>query len=65
MPAKKHKQSEPTFNYVNSANKIERWQLCQKIGVLYYESEISHNKLESIFLYLQRSGVLTDENFNF
>jgi hypothetical protein len=59
-----HKIGKETLNYVASASRIERWQLCQKIGVLYYEAEISLDKLQQVYIYLQRSGVLTEENIN-
>jgi hypothetical protein len=43
---------------INSAKRIERWHLCQQIGVVYYESQASFDKLQQIKDYIERRGVL-------
>lgn len=37
---------------------MERWHLCQKIGVIYYESPVSLDKLLQVKDYLERRGVV-------
>jgi hypothetical protein len=46
---------------IASVQRIERWHLCQQIGVVYYESQISYDKLLQIKEYLDSFGI-SDEN---
>jgi len=42
---------------INSVKRIERWHVCQQIGVLYYESQVSFDKLLQIKDYIERRGI--------
>lgn len=56
--AKKPKFAPETIEFINSAPRIERWQLCQKIGVVFYEAEVSFDRLIQLKEYLEKSDFL-------
>lgn len=58
MKNKNPKLPAEEINYINSVKRMERWHLCQKIGVIYYESPVSYDKLLQVKDYLERRGVV-------
>jgi len=44
---------------ITSVDRMQRWQICQYIGKLYYDAEISFDMLLQIKEYMEKNGVLT------
>jgi hypothetical protein len=58
MPKSRKHFSPEGRNYINAADRIERWQLCQKIGVVFYEAEISYERLLQLKEYFLTSDFI-------
>jgi hypothetical protein len=58
MKIKKNRPKETLDHFQNSLQRMERWHLCQKIGVIYYEAPVSFEKLKQIEDFLSRRGVV-------
>ena len=63
MASKRKHFSTEGRNYINAAERIERWQQCQKIGVLFYEAEISIERILQLKEYIQTSDFLKGGRF--
>lgn len=58
MSKKKPKIRDHEIIPVTSISRIERWHMCQRIGKIYYESNVSYEKLLIIKEYLESKGVI-------
>jgi hypothetical protein len=55
-----HKKKEivpEEINYKNSISRMERWHLCQNIGKIYYDTQLSFDQLLQIKEYFENNGV--------
>jgi len=59
MSGKKFKIRDHEIIPITSLDRMKRWHLCQQIGVLYYESQVSYDQLLQAFDYLVRKGVVS------
>ena len=57
---KKIKEENP---FPDVGPRIARWLLCQKIGVVFFNSELPVDRLEQIKDYFERSDFLREEIF--
>lgn len=60
MPMRKNKEKTA---YINAAPRVQRWLLCQQIGVAFYDSELPLEQLEQMREYFVNSDFLKDEIF--
>lgn len=60
MCAKKYKKQDHEIIPISSSKRIERWHVCQQIGVVYYESQVSVEQLLQILDFLRRRGIITE-----
>lgn len=57
MGNKKKKVIPEETNYINSIQRMERWHLCQQIGKIYYDTQLSFDQLLQIKEYFETHGV--------
>jgi len=60
----KNKKIKITQKTINAAGLMERWLLCQQIGKIFYNSELSFERLQEIREYFLRSDFLKEEVFD-
>ena len=58
------KKTREVKHYLDARPRIERWLLCQKIGKLFYDSELTFERLLEIKDYFERSDFLKEEVYN-
>ncbi len=58
------KNNKEAKRFSDATPRIARWLLCQKIGVVFYNSNIPYERLHQIKEYFERSDFLKEELFN-
>lgn len=48
----------PDLIPMNSISRIERWHICQQIGVIYYDSQLTSDKLVELYGELKNRGII-------
>ena len=59
----KKQKSKERVHIDNAAPRIERWLACQKIGVVFYHSNIPTDRIKEIREFFERSDFLKEEIF--
>ncbi len=63
MTTDKTKKSKERTRIDDAAPRIERWLVCQKIGVAFYKSNLPIEKVKEIREFFERSDFLGEEIF--
>lgn len=48
MPRRKINKEKETQRFIASADLVNRWQICQKIGKAFYHTELTHEAVLAI-----------------
>ena len=58
MKSKKSKPKDHEIIPTNSIARMERWHICQQIGVLFYQSDLSFDKLLQVKEFYEVRGIV-------